>query len=166
VAADGANSQLRDRFAQVFGPSVETAAAKFIWLGTSYPFEGLTFVHERSPHGVFAVHGYPIGNGVSTFIVETDEESWRAAGLDEFDVNQPPGKSDEKTKAYLQELFAGQIDGAPLLVNNSRWGTSVPGEPAAGVTARAGRPSLCSATPRTPPTSPSVPARRWPWRTP
>ena len=122
VAADGANSRLRDRFAEVFEPSVETATAKFIWLGTSHPFEGLTFIHERSPHGVFAVHGYPIGNGVSTFIVETDEESWRAAGLDEFDVNQPPGKSDEKTRAYLQELFAEQIDGAPLLVNNSRWG--------------------------------------------
>ena len=57
----------------VFGPSVVTATAKFIWFGTTYPFGGLTFVHEQGPHGVFAVHGYPIGNGVSTFIVETDE---------------------------------------------------------------------------------------------
>ena len=122
VAADGANSRLRDRFADVFAPSAETATAKFIWLGTTYPFEGLTFVHEGGPHGVFAVHGYPIGSGVSTFIVETDEESWRAAGLDEFDVTQPPGPSDEKSKAYLQDLFAEQIDGHPLLVNNSRWG--------------------------------------------
>ncbi len=122
VAADGANSRLRDRFADVFAPSAETATAKFIWLGTTYPFEGLTFVHERGPHGVFAVHGYPIGSGVSTFIVETDEESWRAAGLDDFDVTQPPGLSDEKTKAYLEDLFAEQIDGHPLLVNNSRWG--------------------------------------------
>jgi 2-polyprenyl-6-methoxyphenol hydroxylase-like FAD-dependent oxidoreductase len=122
IAADGANSRLRDRFADVFSPSVEAATAKFIWLGTTYPFTGLTFVHERSPHGVFAVHGYPIGNGVSTFIVETDEESWHAAGLDGFDVTQPPGPSDEKTKAYLQHLFTGQIDGHPLLVNNSRWG--------------------------------------------
>jgi anthraniloyl-CoA monooxygenase len=122
VAADGANSRLRDRFAAVFAPTAETATAKFIWLGTTYPFTGLTFVHERGPHGVFAVHGYPIGTGVSTFIVETDEDTWRAAGLDEFDVTQPPGPSDEKTKAYLQDLFAQQIDGHPLLVNNSRWG--------------------------------------------
>jgi 2-polyprenyl-6-methoxyphenol hydroxylase-like FAD-dependent oxidoreductase len=122
VAADGANSRLRDRFADVFGPSADTATAKFVWLGTTYPFTGLTFVHERGPHGVFAVHGYPIGNGVSTFIVETDEDAWRAAGLDEFDVTQPPGPSDEKTKTYLQDLFAEQIDGHPLLVNNSRWG--------------------------------------------
>ena len=120
--SDGANSRFRERYRDAFSPSAETATAKFIWLGTTYPFGGLTFVHERGPHGVFAVHGYPIGNGVSTFIVETDEPSWTAAGLDEFDVTQPPGPSDEKSRAYLQRLFAGQIDGHPLLVNNSRWG--------------------------------------------
>jgi len=122
VAADGANSQMRARFAEVFGPSVVTATAKFIWFGTTYPFGGLTFVHEQGPHGVFAVHGYPIGNGVSTFIVETDERSWREAGLDAFDAGQPPGPSDQVTQAYLEKLFATQIDGCPLLVNNSRWG--------------------------------------------
>ncbi|WP_088319141.1 FAD-dependent monooxygenase [Kineosporia sp. R_H_3] len=121
VAADGANSRLREKFADVFEPSIETAAVKFIWLGTTYPYDGLTFVHERGPHGVFAVHGYPIGGGVSTFIVETDEESWRAAGLDEFDTAQPPGPSDENSRAYLRDLFAGQLDGHDLLVNNSRW---------------------------------------------
>ena len=122
IAADGANSAMRARFSQEFGPSVVTATAKFIWFGTTYPFGGLTFVHEQSRHGVFAVHGYPIGNGTSTFIVETDETSWRAAGLDTFDVSQPPGPSDENTRLYLERLFAEQIDGAPLLVNNSRWG--------------------------------------------
>ena len=122
IAADGANSQMRARFADAFGPSVATATAKFIWFGTTYPFAGLTFVHEQGPHGVFAVHGYPIGNGVSTFIVETDERSWREAGLDAFDTGQPPGPSDQVTQAYLEKLFATQIDGCPLLVNNSRWG--------------------------------------------
>jgi len=121
VAADGANSLMRARFGDVFGPSVVSATAKFIWLGTTYGFDGLTFVHEQSPHGVFAVHGYPIGNGVSTFLVETDEASWRAAGLDAFDVSQPPGPSDLLSRDYLEKLFAEQIDGRPLLVNNSRW---------------------------------------------
>ncbi len=122
VAADGANSQLRDRLAAQFQPSVETASAKFIWFGTSYLFDGLTFVHARGEDGVFAVHGYPISPEMSTFIVETDEDTWRRAGLDEFDVTQPPGPSDLKTKAYLEKLFADEIDGQPLLVNNSRWG--------------------------------------------
>ncbi|MCW2582426.1 MAG: 2-polyprenyl-6-methoxyphenol hydroxylase, partial [Klenkia sp.] len=123
LAADGANSRLRDRYADVFAPTAETATARFIWLGTTYPFEGLTFIHRRSRHGVFAVHGYPIGNGLSTFIVETDEDSWRAAGLDEFDVRQPPGASDEKSRAFLQDLFAEDVEGHELLANNSRWGT-------------------------------------------
>jgi len=121
IAADGANSRLRDRFTEAFRPGVATASAKFIWLGTTYPFGGLTFVHERGPDGVFAVHGYPIGGGVSTFIVETDEASWRAAGLDDFDPAAPPGVNDDKSRSYLQNLFAEQIDGHPLLVNNSRW---------------------------------------------
>ena len=98
-----------------------TATARFIWLGTTYPFAGLTFVHERSPHGVFAAHAYPIGNGVSTFIVETDTTAWRHAGLDEFETTTPPGPSDERSCDYLQTLFAEQLDGHRLLVNNSRW---------------------------------------------
>ncbi|MFI7502898.1 FAD-dependent monooxygenase [Streptomyces sp. NPDC049687] len=122
VAADGANSRFRDRLADVLVPEVEVATAKFIWFGTDYLFDGLTFVHEHGPHGTFAVHGYPISDSVSTFIVETDEESWRRAGLDEFDTAQPPGPSDEKTRHYLEKLFAEQIDGHELLVNNSRWG--------------------------------------------
>jgi 2-polyprenyl-6-methoxyphenol hydroxylase-like FAD-dependent oxidoreductase len=123
VAADGTGSQIRAELEPAFGSTVDTATAKFIWFGTDYLFDGLTFVHERGPHGVFAVHGYPISADVSTFIVETDEASWRAAGLDEFDVAQPPGPSDEKTRAYLEELFAEQIEGHKLLFNNSRWGS-------------------------------------------
>ena len=103
-------------------PAVETATAKFIWFGTDYLFDGLTFVHERGPHGMFAVHGYPISAEVSTFIVETDEASWRAAGLDEFDITQPPGPATCRGRQYLEKLFAERIDGRRLLVNNSRWG--------------------------------------------
>ena len=121
VAADGANSLLRDAFTNELQPTFDTATARFIWLGTTYPFEGLTFVHERSPHGVFAAHAYPIGNGVSTFIVETDATAWRLAGLDELDTTTPPGPSDERSRDYLQALFAEQLDGHRLLVNNSRW---------------------------------------------
>ncbi|WP_045877771.1 FAD-dependent monooxygenase [Pseudofrankia sp. DC12] len=121
VAADGTNSTVRGQLGTDLGVEVDTATAKFIWFGTDYLFGGLTFVHERGPDGIFAVHGYPISDRVSTFIVETDEASWRRAGLDEFDVTQTPGASDMKSKAYLEKLFADQIDGRRLLTNNSRW---------------------------------------------
>lgn len=122
VAADGTGSKIRQQLEAGLGVEVETATAKFIWFGTDYLFDGLTFVHERGPDGVFAVHGYPISGEMSTFIVETDEASWRRAGLDEFDVTAPPGTSDLRSKDYLEKLFAEQIDGKRLLTNNSRWG--------------------------------------------
>ncbi|MGQ0573793.1 MAG: FAD-dependent monooxygenase [Pseudonocardia sp.] len=122
IAADGTGSTIRGRLDADLDTRVETASAKFIWFGTDHLFDGLTFVHERSVDGVFAVHGYPISPDMSTFIVETDEASWRRAGLDEFDVTRPPGPSDTVSKAYLETLFADQIDGSRLLVNNSRWG--------------------------------------------
>lgn len=122
VGSDGANSTLRDRFRETFQPKVEIATAKFIWFGTSFCFDGLTFIHEHDEHGVFAAHAYPYSGHASTFIVETDEGTWSAAGLDEFDSNQPQGPSDLKSKAYLEKLFAPHLNGHPLLVNSSRWG--------------------------------------------
>jgi anthraniloyl-CoA monooxygenase len=125
VAADGTGSTIRRDLEAAgvnLGESVQTATAKFIWFGTEHLFDGLTFLHERGPDGVFAVHGYPISDSVSTFIVETDEAAWRRAGLDAFDVTAPPGPSDAASRLYLEQLFADQIGGAKLLENNSRWG--------------------------------------------
>jgi salicyloyl-CoA 5-hydroxylase len=121
VVCDGANSRFRTLFAADFEPTAEVASAKFIWFGTTYMFDGLTFVHQDGPHGVFAAHAYPISDSLSTFIVETDADSWSRAGLDAFDPATPPGASDEKTKAYLEDLFRDQIDGHPLVGNNSHW---------------------------------------------
>lgn len=121
VGADGANSRVREQLPDALGSTAETAIAKFIWFGTTHIFDGLTFLHRASEHGNFAAHAYPIGQGLSTFIVETDEATWRAAGLDAFDVATPPGPSDQVSQDYLRELFAPDIDGAELVANNSRW---------------------------------------------
>jgi anthraniloyl-CoA monooxygenase len=121
VGADGANSSTREQLGESLGHTAETARAKFIWFGTSHKFKGMTFLHRKSEFGNFAVHGYPISEDLSTFIVETDEETWRKAGLDEFDASQPPGPSDLKTQRFLEKLFAEDIAGEPLVANNSRW---------------------------------------------
>lgn len=123
VAADGANSRLRDEVgAETLGSTVDVATAKFIWFATHQSFDGLTFLHRRSEHGNFAAHVYPIGGGLSTFIVETDEETWLRAGLDAFDPTVPPGPSDEGTQRYLEAAFAEDLGGHGLVGNNSRWG--------------------------------------------
>lgn len=125
VAADGGGSKIRGELNSEVRPAATTASARFIWLGTPYMFDGLTFIHERSEHGVFAVHGYPISDALSTFIVETDEQSFRNAGLDAFDVSQAPGQNDDKSISYLQTLFADQTNNAELIGNSSRWGQFV-----------------------------------------
>jgi anthraniloyl-CoA monooxygenase len=123
VAADGANSRVRERMAAAFQPEIVTATAKFIWFGTTAPFDALTFLFERSDAGWFAVHGHPIdpGHTAATFIVETDAATWLRAGLDTFDVTQPPGPSDIRSRDLTQEVFAEHLDGREVLVNNSRW---------------------------------------------
>ncbi len=66
---------------------------------------------REGPVGVFAVHSYPFGDGVWTFIVETDERTWRAAGLDVW-TGQPPAQRDQYSQAYLEKVFASQSAGA------------------------------------------------------
>lgn len=123
VGADGANSTIRSQLEAEapIGHTVETAGAKFIWFATDHLYDGLTFVHRVSNRGNFAAHAYPISNELSTFIVETDEDTWLRAGLDTFDVSQPPGPSDEFTRHYLEWLFAEDLQGGHLVANNSRW---------------------------------------------
>jgi 2-polyprenyl-6-methoxyphenol hydroxylase-like FAD-dependent oxidoreductase len=124
VGADGTHSALRGRFASAFGAEVATARARFVWLGTTCPFPGLTFLHEQDPAGVFAVHAYPVGGGLSTFIVETDEAAWEAAGLDQDGVEDGEGAL-PRTLPFLEHLFAEHLGGHRLLVNRSRWSSFV-----------------------------------------
>ena len=122
VVASGANSVLRDRAAAQLEAGYTEADARYIWCGTEAPFDGLTFPFVSTDAGVFGAHAYPVSVGLSTFIVECDEATWRAAGLDAFDVSQPAGTSDEHSLAVLADVFAEHLDGRPLLGNNSRWG--------------------------------------------
>jgi len=122
VVASGANSVLRDRAAEQLEASSAEADARYIWCGTRAPFDGLTFPFVSTDAGVFGAHAYPIGQGLSTFIVECDEATWRAAGLDTFDTRQPPGISDEYSLGLLADVFAEHLGGHRLLGNSSRWG--------------------------------------------
>ena len=122
VAADGANSMVRRTYAEHFNPSIEVGKAKYIWFGTTKHFDCLTFPFEQNEHGIFAVHAYPFDDKTSTFIVETDEQSWRNAGLDRnVEATLAPGVSDMESMAYYQKLFAKHLDGHELIVNNSKW---------------------------------------------
>ncbi len=113
VGADGVNSRVRERMAHVFQPDLDWRLCRFCWLGTDKPLEAFTFVFHENQHGLFQVHAYPFEEGLGTWIVETREEVWRRAGLDQA--------SEEETVAYCQELFAPWLDGHRLLSNRSLW---------------------------------------------
>jgi anthraniloyl-CoA monooxygenase len=120
VAADGANSRVRAALATHFEPQLDTRRCKYMWLGTDLVLDAFKFFVLETDHGVFQVHAYPYDAAMSTFIVETNEATWRRAGLD-TDRPLAPGESDLDSVAYLQRLFADALDDRQLVANNSRW---------------------------------------------
>ena len=79
VAADGLNSRLREDAPKLL--SLPLMPAESIpWLGTQRLFS-FTFYFKENEHGLWRVHAYNFEDGLSTFIVETTEEAWRASGM-------------------------------------------------------------------------------------
>ncbi len=122
IAADGVNSVIRAERAAAFGPDLDRRRSKYMWLGTDLVFEAFTFHIVETEFGVFQIHGYPFDETMSTFIVETDEETWRRAGLDaNADRAWVPGESDLESIEFCRRQFADILDGHELHANNSRW---------------------------------------------
>ena len=109
VAADGVNSLTRGAAAAVFEPDIDVRKCRFIWLGTSQRFSAFTFAFEETPHGWFQIHAYQFSPDLSTVIVETREETWRAHGLDKADTAQ--------SIAFCEGLFGRYLDGHRLQSN-------------------------------------------------
>ena len=113
VAADGLNSRVRQLFADTFRPSYDTRSAKYVWWGTSRRPDVFTYMVRPTEWGIFQGTPYPFSDDRSTFVVECSEPTWRAAGLDQM--------SEERSKAFCEELFADFLEGHPLLANRSLW---------------------------------------------
>jgi anthraniloyl-CoA monooxygenase len=122
VAADGASSGVRAQRAEDFVPSLDPRFCRYMWLGTDLVFDAFKFFIKETPDGVFQVHGYPYSDQMSTFIIETNEETWHRAGLDAVPAGSlPPGVSDEASVQFTRELLAEALDGHQLFANNSKW---------------------------------------------
>jgi len=114
LGADGVNSLVRAKYTDRFKPTIEWGKTKFVWLGTTFPFPAFTFYFRRDANGgLWRVHAYRYAEGASTFIVETTEEAWRAAGMVTED--------EDRTVAFCEELFAEELRGHRLLKNRSLW---------------------------------------------
>ncbi|MBL8912895.1 MAG: FAD-dependent monooxygenase [Archangium sp.] len=124
IGCDGVHSPLREKYADVFKPTIDWRKCKFTWLGTTQKLNAFTFHFKESPFGLFQVHAYPFtkdgaqmqpSGARSTFIVECREDVWKKAGLDT--------KSEAESVAFLEELFKTELAGERLLPNKSIWRT-------------------------------------------
>ena len=113
VGADGVNSSVRKRWRDDFAPAVDWRPNKFVWMGTTRPFDAFTFDFQRDAHGLWRLHAYRYSEGRSTFIVETTDETLARSGLAEA--------SEAETLAYCESLFAQRLDGHRLIANRSIW---------------------------------------------
>jgi anthraniloyl-CoA monooxygenase len=109
IGADGVNSKIRSRAAAAFEPDIDVRRCRFIWLGTTQKFSAFTFAFEETPHGWFQIHAYQFSDDLSTVIVETREETWKAHGLDKLDTGQ--------SIEFCENLFARYLDGHRLQSN-------------------------------------------------
>ena len=109
VAADGVNSVVRRRYAEHFRPDIDVRKCRYIWLGSHRKLDAFTFAFEETPWGWFQLHAYRFDQDTSTFIVETREETWLAAGLDQA--------HQQASIAFCEKVFGKYLDGHHLMSN-------------------------------------------------
>ncbi|MSO81178.1 MAG: monooxygenase [Alphaproteobacteria bacterium] len=113
VGADGLNSVVRRAHEGDFAMSLSYLANKFAWYGTTKVFETLSHTFVTTKDGPFNAHHYRYAPGMSTFLVETDRDTWLRAGFATLD--------EAASRAKLEAIFAGALDGRPLISNRSAW---------------------------------------------
>jgi anthraniloyl-CoA monooxygenase len=109
IGADGVFSRTRSTYESHFNPRIAVGKNRFIWLGTRKKLDAFTFAFKETEWGWFNLHAYRFDEEWSTFIVETPEQTWRAAGLDKFEPDE--------SVAFCQKLFGDLLDGNELVSN-------------------------------------------------
>jgi 2-polyprenyl-6-methoxyphenol hydroxylase-like FAD-dependent oxidoreductase len=113
VGADGVNSLVRRTHADALGATVGQLSNRFAWFGAGTAFPTLTQTFRETSRGFFNAHHYRYEPGRSTFIVETDEETFCKNGFEQL--------GQEETIAVCEEVFTDALQGARLISNNSVW---------------------------------------------
>jgi anthraniloyl-CoA monooxygenase len=113
VAADGINPPIRERRRDHFKPSLDLRPNRFAWMGSTRPFDAFTFFFKERPEGIFIAHCYQYEPGRSTWVMETDAETFAHAGLDEM--------GEVESARFLEAVFAEELQGHRLLLNRSHW---------------------------------------------
>jgi len=113
VVADGINSIIREKNKDHFQPSVDLRPNKFTWLGSTRPLDAFKYFFHETPMGIVLAHCYQYEEGRSTWIIETDEGTWKNFGFD--------SKDEAAMLETLERVFAEELDGHRLIANRSVW---------------------------------------------
>lgn len=113
VAADGANSTIRGRFAAAFEPELDVRPNLLAWYGSTRLFDPLSLIFRQNPDGLAIAHTYRYSRSHSTFLVEVDPATFEHAGLARM--------SEAQSLAWCERVFADDLQGHALLSNKSNW---------------------------------------------
>ncbi|MFL4991045.1 MAG: bifunctional salicylyl-CoA 5-hydroxylase/oxidoreductase [Microvirga sp.] len=113
VVADGINSRFRERYADHFQPEVDLRPNKFTWMGSTKPLDAFTFIFQETEWGPFIAHAYQYEANRSTWVFETDPETFERAGLKD--------KSEAESAALMEQIFGWFLGGHRILTNRSIW---------------------------------------------
>ena len=113
IGCDGVNSRVRETFAQSFKPEIDWRPNKFTWMGSTRPMDAFNFFFRETEWGIFIAHCYQYEPGRSTWVLETDPETFARAGLDKLD--------EEASARFLEKVFAEELRGHKLITNRSIW---------------------------------------------
>ncbi|HVP08573.1 MAG TPA: bifunctional salicylyl-CoA 5-hydroxylase/oxidoreductase [Burkholderiales bacterium] len=113
VVADGINSAIREQNKAHFRPSVDLRPNKFTWLGSTRPLDAFKYFFRETPEGIILAHTYQYEAGRSTWVIETDECTWKNFGFDR--------KDEPAMLATLERVFAEELAGHKLIANRSIW---------------------------------------------
>jgi len=113
IGSDGINSRIRETYIDHFKPSVDLRPNRFTWMGSTKPLDAFTFYFKQTKYGIVIVHAYQYEPGRSTWIFETDPETFAKFGLDPLD--------ETGSAKLMEELFAEELQGHKLIINRSMW---------------------------------------------
>ena len=121
IAADGVSSVTREADARDFGAQIDIHDGLYLWCGTDFALPSAVFCPVETEYGTFVAHAYPYQENRSTFLIETNRDTWRRAGFESTTQCTPSGASDDTSLAYLAKAFEDELCGHPLIGNRTRW---------------------------------------------
>ena len=113
ILADGINSRFREKYIDHFQPEIDVRSNMFAWMGSTRPLDAFTFIFQETEWGPFIAHAYQYEAGHSTWIFETDPETFKRAGL--------TGLNERQSADRMAEIFGWFLEGHPILINRSMW---------------------------------------------